>query len=154
MLLLLLLLLLLMLPILVVSHQGTFPQNRSALVSQTENRAKRDFRRVTRMVLALIDYYAIQPPTGSNPNVLKPCLSLWTCVCANRNQQICPVLHFLLVIIPFFVFITLLFQGQCLFERFKKISKSRVIWSEGSGTYPPVKGIPPKGLVVISSILQ
>ena len=37
-----------------------------------ENRAKRGFKRVTRMVLASLGYnYGIQSPTGSNPKLLK-----------------------------------------------------------------------------------
>ena len=66
-----------------------FPQNGPALVSQRENRAKRGFKRVTRMVLASLGYnYGIQSPTGSNPKLLKEnyVLSLWTCVGDNRSS--------------------------------------------------------------------
>ena len=66
-------------------------------------------------------------------------------------QQNCTVLHFLLVVIPCFLLITPLLQGHMFFNSSKKnISKSRVLWSEGSGTCPPVKVPPPKGVVVIS----
>ena len=67
-------------------------------------------------------------------------------------QQNCTVLHFLLVVIPCFLLITPLLQGHMFFNSSKKhISKSRVLWSEGSGTCPPVKVPPPKGVVVISN---
>ena len=108
------------------------------------------------MVLASLGYnYGIQSPTGSNPKLLKEnyVLSLWTCVGDNRSST---KLHCATLFVGcnpmFFAYNPIVAGTHVLKKKKKNISKSRVLWSEGSGTYPPVKVPPAKGVVVISNI--
>ena len=106
------------------------------------------------MVLVLLGYnYGIESPAGSNLKFLKVYIfQIYEPVFVIIEvQQNCIVLHFLLVVIPYFLLITPLLQERYFLNISKKyISKLCVLLSKGSGTYPPVKSLSPKGVVVLS----